>query len=114
MEDRCEERCRDEICASAASRIRHFHVGGSSTRRNRVREMTDERWESAELQLLVYSRHSDSRSLIEYRLSNIRRHEQPAHLFEKPADHTVDSSSTSKDPQMSSMLAEKFRAERAR
>jgi hypothetical protein len=76
--------------------------------------MTDERWESAELQLLVQSRHEDSRSIIEYRLSNIRRHEPPAHLFEMPPDYTVENSSTSQDPQMSSVLAEKFRAERAR
>jgi len=50
-------------------------------------EMVDERWESAELQLLIESRHSDSRSTIEYRLSNIRRTEPPAHLFELPADY---------------------------
>jgi hypothetical protein len=48
-------------------------------------EVVDERWESAELQLLIQSRHSDSRSTIEYRLSNIRRAEPPAHLFELPA-----------------------------
>jgi hypothetical protein len=51
-------------------------------------EMVDERWESAELQLLVYSWHSDSRSTIEYRLSNIRRTEPSAHLFEVPPDYT--------------------------
>jgi hypothetical protein len=79
--------------------------------------MTDERWESAELQLLVQSRHSDSRSIIEYRLSNIRRLEPPAHLFELPPDYTVENSgnsSTSQDPQMSPTAAEHFRAERAR
>ena len=76
--------------------------------------ITDERWESAELQLLVQSRHSDSRSIIEYRLSNIRRNEPPVHLFERPPDYTVENSSTSKDPQMSSTAAEHFRAERAR
>jgi hypothetical protein len=50
-------------------------------------EIVDERWESAELRLLIQSRHSDSRSTIEYRLSNIRRTEPPAHLFELPADY---------------------------
>ena len=50
-------------------------------------EMVDERWESAELQLLIRSLHSDPRSTIEYRLSNIRRTEPPAHLFELPADY---------------------------
>jgi hypothetical protein len=50
-------------------------------------EMVDERWESAELQLLIQSRHSDLRGTIEYRLSNIRRTEPPAHLFELPPDY---------------------------
>ena len=53
-------------------------------------EMIDERWESAELNLLIQSWHSDSRSRIEYRLSNIRRIEPPARLFEMPPDYTVD------------------------
>ncbi len=53
-------------------------------------EMVDERWESAELQLLVYSRHSDSSGTIEYRLSNIRRTEPPALLFEVRPDYTMD------------------------
>ena len=52
-------------------------------------EAVDERWESAELQLLIHSRHSDSRSTIEYRLSNIRRTEPPAHLFELPAHYHI-------------------------
>ena len=64
--------------------------------------MVDERWESAELQLLVYSWHSDSRSTIEYRLSNIRRTEPPAHLFEVPTDYTVGyPESLRDDPPMS-------------
>jgi hypothetical protein len=47
-------------------------------------EMVDERWESADLQLLVKSWHSDSMGTIEYQLANIRRTEQAAHLFELP------------------------------
>jgi hypothetical protein len=49
--------------------------------------MVDERWESADLQLLVKSWHSDSMGTIEYQLSNIRRTEQAAHLFELPPDY---------------------------
>jgi hypothetical protein len=64
-------------------------------------EMIDERWESEELQLLVQSWHSDTRSTIEYRLSNIRRTEPPANLFEMPPGYTVDASSTSHDAWMS-------------
>jgi hypothetical protein len=59
-------------------------------RNDQWREMVDERWGSAELQLLVYSRHSDSSGTIEYRLSNIRRTEPPAHLFEVPPDYTME------------------------
>jgi hypothetical protein len=73
-------------------------------------EMIDERWESAELQLLVESRHSDSRSTIEYRLSNIRRTEPPAQLFEMPPDYMVDYSSTPHDPWISFTLADSPRA----
>jgi hypothetical protein len=73
-------------------------------------EMVDERWESAELQLLIQSRHSDSRSTIEYRLSNIRRTEPPVQLFEFPADYTVDVTSSPKDPWMAFTSAENPRA----
>ena len=64
-------------------------------------EMIDERWESEELQLLVQSWHSDARSTIEYRLSNIRRTEPPANLFEMPPGYAVDASVASNDSWMS-------------
>jgi hypothetical protein len=82
-------------------------------------EMIDERWESAELNLLIQSWHSDARSTIEYRLSNIGRTEPPARLFEMPPDYTVDVLSTPGDPWLSFASAESpragtFRAGRAR
>jgi hypothetical protein len=82
-------------------------------------EMIDERWESAELNLLIRSWHSDRRSTIEYRLSNIRRIEPPAHLFEMPPDYAMDVLSTPGDPWLSFASAESpragtFRATRAR
>jgi hypothetical protein len=53
-------------------------------------EIVDERWESPELKLLIYSRFSNSRTAdIEYLLTNIRRLEPPAELFEVPADYTL-------------------------
>ena len=74
-------------------------------------EMVDERWESAELQLLIQSRHSDARSTIEYRVSNIRRTEPPAHLFELPAHYTQSPiQSTVNEPAMSFIPAESPRA----
>ena len=74
-------------------------------------EMVDERWESVELQLLIQSRHSDPRSTIEYRVSNIRRTEPPAHLFELPT-HYIESPilSSVNEPAMSFIPAESPRA----
>jgi hypothetical protein len=52
--------------------------------------VVDERWESPELKLLIYSRHSDPRTgVVEYALSNIRRTEPPPDLFVIPPDYTV-------------------------
>jgi hypothetical protein len=53
-------------------------------------ETTDERWESPELRMLIYSRNSDPRTgVVEYKLTNINRSEPPADLFVIPADYTV-------------------------
>jgi hypothetical protein len=69
-------------------------------------EMVDERWESAELHLLIQSRQSDSRGTIEYRLSNIERTEPPQNLFEIPVEYNMDSVHTTNDPWMSFANAE--------
>jgi hypothetical protein len=54
-------------------------------------EITDERWESPELQVLLSSRHSDPRTgIVEYRLTNVSRAEPPADLFQVPPDYTVN------------------------
>jgi hypothetical protein len=53
-------------------------------------EVTDERWESPELRMLIYSRNSDPRTgVVEYRLTNINRVEPSADLFTIPSDYTV-------------------------
>lgn len=53
-------------------------------------EITDERWESPELRVLVYSRYVDPRSgEVEYRLSNVVRSEPPADLFVVPPDYSL-------------------------
>jgi hypothetical protein len=53
-------------------------------------QITDERWESPELGLLVSSRYSDPRTgVVEYRLTNISRTEPRADLFSVPSDYTV-------------------------
>ncbi len=54
-------------------------------------EITDERWESPELRMLVYSRNSDPRTgVVEYKLTNINRAEPPADLFMIPSDYAVN------------------------
>lgn len=54
-------------------------------------EIVDETWYSKEIEALVYSRHSDPRTgETTYRLTNIRRGEQPIDLFEIPADYKVN------------------------
>jgi hypothetical protein len=53
-------------------------------------EITDERWESQELRLLIRSHHRDPRTGdVEYRLTNIIRAEPPADLFQVPSDYTI-------------------------
>ena len=62
-------------------------------------EITDERWESPELRMLLYSRNSDPRTgIVEYRLTNINRSEPPADLFMIPQDYTISQGPTLPGP----------------
>jgi len=55
-------------------------------------DIVDERWESPELRLLIYSQSSDPRTgVVEYRLTNIRRAAPPAELFVIPPDYSIES-----------------------
>ena len=52
--------------------------------------VTEEVWRSVELQVVVYSKHSDPREGdVIYRLENIQRAEQPTSLFTIPADYKL-------------------------
>jgi hypothetical protein len=56
-------------------------------------QIVDERWESPELGMVIYSRHSDPRTgIVEYQLTNIQRTQPPADLFQIPADYTIGGS----------------------
>lgn len=56
----------------------------------RAIEIVSERWYSAELQLVVMTRHSDPRfGETTYKLTNINRSEPAKSLFEVPSDYTV-------------------------
>jgi hypothetical protein len=51
-------------------------------------QLIDERWESPDLKLLIYSRLADPRSgVLEYRVANIKRDEPPPELFVRPANY---------------------------
>ena len=53
-------------------------------------EITDERWESPALRILVQSRHSDPRTgIVEYRLTNVSRAEPSHDMFLVPSDYTI-------------------------
>jgi len=53
-------------------------------------EITDERWESPELKVLMLSRHHDPRTGdVEYRLTNVNRSEPPRELFTPPSDYKI-------------------------
>ena len=55
---------------------------------DRPLEIISERWESPELQVVVLSKHIDPfAGETTYRLTNLKRAEQPAALFEVPADY---------------------------
>jgi hypothetical protein len=63
-------------------------------------EITDEQWESAELKLLLLSRHHDPRTGdVEYRLTNISRAEPASYLFIVPSDYTVVDSLSPRRPE---------------
>jgi hypothetical protein len=53
-------------------------------------EVTEERWESTELRVLLYSRRHDPRTGdVEYRLTKVTRDEPAADLFAVPSDYRV-------------------------
>jgi hypothetical protein len=56
----------------------------------RVVEISDERWESADLHVPLIERHSDSRTgVFEHRLTNIVRTEPAPRLFAIPSTYTI-------------------------
>jgi hypothetical protein len=52
--------------------------------------VTDENWYAPDLQITVYTKHSDPRSGdVEFRIEKLKREEPPAALFTVPADYKV-------------------------
>lgn len=74
----------------AEGKLRSYEIpAGEVGNRNPI-VVTNELWFSPELQVTLYSKHSDVRSGdVVYRLANLKRGEQAAALFSVPSDYTV-------------------------
>ena len=74
----------------AEGKLRSYEIpAGELGNRNPI-VVSDESWYSPELQVTVYSKHSDPRSGDRiYRLASLKREEPPASLFTVPAGYTV-------------------------
>ena len=74
----------------AEGKLRSYEIpAGELGNRNPI-VVSDESWYSPELQVTVYSKHSDPRSGDRiYRLDNIRRAEPPKELFDAPAGYAI-------------------------
>jgi hypothetical protein len=74
----------------AEGKLRSYEIpAGAIGNRNAI-VVSDETWTAPELQVTVYTKHSDPRSGdFIFRLDKLKREEPPAALFTVPADYTV-------------------------
>ena len=74
----------------AEGKLRSYEIpAGAIGNRNAI-VVSDETWTAPDLQVTVYTKHSDPRSGdVVFRLENIKREEPAAALFTVPADYTV-------------------------
>jgi hypothetical protein len=81
---------RDVSGIKAEGRLRSYEIpAGEIGNRNPI-VVSDETWTAPDLQVAVYTKHSDPRSGdFVFRVENLRREEPPAALFTVPADYTV-------------------------
>jgi hypothetical protein len=81
---------RDFDGVKAQGKLHSYEIpAGAIGNRNPI-VVTDEHWYSPDLQVTVYTKHSDPRSgEVVYRLEKIKREEPQAALFAVPADYTV-------------------------
>jgi hypothetical protein len=81
---------RDFNGIKAEGKLRSYEIpAGEIGNRNAI-VVSDETWYSPDLQVTVYTRHSDPRSGdTVFRLDNLKREEPAASLFSVPSDYTV-------------------------
>jgi len=81
---------RDFGGVRAEGKLRSYEIpAGAIGNRNAI-VVSDETWTAPDLQVTVYTKHSDPRSGdVVFRLENVKREEPAAALFTVPADYTV-------------------------
>ncbi len=81
---------RDVGGIKAEGKLRSYEIpAGAIGNRNAI-VVSDETWTAPDLQVTVYTKHSDPRSGdVVFRLENVKREEPAAALFTMPADYTV-------------------------
>jgi len=81
---------RDVGGIKAEGKLRSYEIpAGAIGNRNPI-VVSDETWTAPDLQVTVYTKHSDPRSGdVVFRLENVKREEPAAALFAVPADYTV-------------------------
>lgn len=74
----------------AEGKLRSYEIPAGEVGNLNPIVVTNENWYSPELQVTLYSKHSDVRTGdVVYRLANLKRGEQAAALFSVPSDYTV-------------------------
>jgi hypothetical protein len=81
---------RDFDGIKAEGKLRSYEIPAGEVGNKNPITVSDETWYAPDLQVTVYSKHSDPRSGENvYRLANVKREEPAAALFTVPADYTV-------------------------
>jgi len=75
----------------AEGKLRSYEIPAGAAGNRKPIVVTDESWYSPELQVTLYSKHSDVRTgEAVFRMSNLKRGEPAASLFSVPSDYTVN------------------------
>lgn len=81
---------KDIAGVKAEGKLRSYEIPAGAVGNRKPIVVKNENWYSPELQVTLYSKHSDLRvGDVVYRLSKLKRGEPPAALFSVPSDYTV-------------------------